>query len=232
MMLWPWKFWRQLKMSHDVKWIKLGLFLACVTLGSYAFAVLVGNVSTLLIALVNGMDWLGSKSYFELQAFPFAAPSIYSDELVWLLRETHTAHLVVFLLAYMALLPIGFVLLPVSRRKAKVKPTHLMRIAIYGISIYFMPFLVIVILVGIDIVNRFALGWTFIATWVMRGSLLFIFWGVYPMVICWWAVATTHYLKMPHGWAVSILLSIVVILSIALLIVCLFFAGLVPYWVF
>jgi len=232
MMLLPWKFWRQLKMSHEVKWIKLGLFFVCLVFVSYTYAVLVGNASILFIILTNGMNWYGANSYFEDLAFPILAHPYYSGELMRLLLQTNTALFVISLLAFMTLLPIGFVLLPVSRRKAKVKLVHLLRIAIYGISIVFMPFLVIVFYVGFDIVNQNVLGWILIGNLVLPGSQFFIYWGPYPMIICWWAVATTHYLKMPHGWAVSILLSIVVILSIALLIACLFITGMVPYWVF
>lgn len=232
MMLWPWKFWHQLKMSHEVRWIGLGFFLACLTVGSYAFAVLVGNVCTLLITLVNGMEWLRSDPSFAVQTFPFVAPSIYSRELTWMLDQTYATRFLALLFAYIAFLPVGFVLLPVSRRKAKVRLRHLLRIAIYSVSISFMPFLVVVSFVGFDLVNQYALGSTWIARWILQGSLYFAFWGPYPMVICWWAVATTHYLKMPHGWAVSILLSFVVVLSIALLIACLVIVGLVPDWVF
>ena len=89
--------------------------------------------------------------------------------------------------------PIGFVLLPASRRIAKVRWRHVMRIAMYGSLLCLIP-------IAFDIYDQMQSirrNWTNEASMVMALAT-----GI--MAVCWWAAATREYLRMPHAWAVGL----------------------------
>jgi len=98
----------------------------------------------------------------------------------------------------LVLMPASFILLPVSRRLAKVRWAHVARIFIYS-AFAFITVLMIMLSAGI---------WYLIFD---SQIALAIFRGLPPVAwICitiWWAVAIRRYLKMPHAGAVAGLLS-------------------------
>ncbi len=118
----------------------------------------------------------------------------------------------VLALAYMVwgfisflLLPIGFVLLPISRRRAKVRWGHITRITVYGL---FIP-----------VTFMLLIGAAFSVAMAYRPSceiaLEFMYYISLPMmifVVIWWAVAIKRYLRMAHGWAVALLLGVIAVL--------------------
>ena len=113
-------------------------------------------------------------------------------------------------------LPAGFVFLPASRRMAKVRWGHVARIALYSA---FLPALTSWLLAIIVIASAF--------NWSSRGTLTGLgFFFAWPALLVglniWWAVAIKRYLRMPHGWAITPLLSIVVMMLPA---VVFFYAG-------
>ncbi len=103
------------------------------------------------------------------------------------------------------LIPIEFVLLPMSRRKAKVQWRHVWRVAAYSVII---PALVVVLgllaLLSIAIVPS-------VQDHVLRfGSIVALLTGV--LVVLWWAVAIGRYMKIPRGWIIAPLFAVVAIL--------------------
>lgn len=98
--------------------------------------------------------------------------------------------------------PASFLLLPVSRRRARIRWEHLVRIAAYG---SFAPAAVIVaatVLIGLGLAQGTGrpLG---LAHDLLR-------YGIILMLVAWWAAATARYLQMPHSLGVAVLLTLLV----------------------
>ncbi len=104
------------------------------------------------------------------------------------------------------LLPLSFILLPVSRRRAKVRWSHLLRVTCYGC---FVPSVVVsaaLVSVSAGYAYEQPLGDRVGAAHLMTRYLMI------PMLVIWWAVAIKKYLKIPHGWGIALLLSILLFL--------------------
>lgn len=100
------------------------------------------------------------------------------------------------------LFPFSFVLLPVSRRRAKVRWSHVLRVTIYGC---FIPISAITVSMF-----AIAIGYAFENTF---GSMIQIVqlssrYFMTTLIIIWWATAIKRYLHILHSWAVACLLSI------------------------
>jgi len=123
--------------------------------------------------------------------------------------------------------PFSFVLLPQSRKRAKVQWRHIARIAVYSA---YIPFTSILCFVLLYIVGALAiivgLSEDLIASVVIWGGM-----SVWLMLIVWWAVAIKRYLKMPHGIAIAVLLSILNFLVMATAIGLLVGAFTTNFWV-
>ncbi|UCD76648.1 MAG: hypothetical protein JSV91_06925 [Phycisphaerales bacterium] len=103
-------------------------------------------------------------------------------------------------------LPLSFILLPASRRKAKVRWRHIWRVGAYSLFIPLTcaPVAGLCVAIGYAVPSRLA-------------SMLFLVEAMLavPMMIAivlWWAVAIKRYLQMPHGAVVAVLLSILSVL--------------------
>jgi hypothetical protein len=89
--------------------------------------------------------------------------------------------------------PFGFVLLPVSRRMAKVRWAHVHRIALYSFT-FILP------AVALDIYDQLV-----VTPYQWRGEMCAIMlFGSVALLVQWWAMATRQYLRMQHGWLVGI----------------------------
>ena len=102
-----------------------------------------------------------------------------------------------FQLAWLIAVPLGFVLLPISRKRARVRWVHIIRIASYSLAIpaIIALFTVIAATVGYGEPGLYGLarGLTHLA----HGLVLIPFCGI------WWYFAIRDYLKMPHAqWIV------------------------------
>lgn len=90
------------------------------------------------------------------------------------------------------LAPVGFILLPLSRRVAKVRWRHILRIGLYSVALTMLP-------IGIDCyaqvagVPRRAIGEITLAMTLLAAMAL----------LTWWACATSRYLRIAHGWGVG-----------------------------
>ncbi|MCZ6834723.1 MAG: hypothetical protein O7G85_03020 [Planctomycetota bacterium] len=123
--------------------------------------------------------------------------------------------LCVFMATIHALLcPLGFLLLPMSRRRAKVRWSHIVRILLYSLVFEVMFFFIIVIMVMYRMyVGGFDRHLFLLSRWA---SLLLIPLGM----VVWWSCATKHYLKIPHGWAVGLSLGLIAYLMGPVLLFC------------
>lgn len=98
------------------------------------------------------------------------------------------------------LLPLSFVLLPVSRRRAKVRWRHIGRVTAYGM---FIPISAITIIAATFGLMMYAHS-PFTAGVVVKTA----WWFVPCAAVIWWTFAISRYLKMPHGLAVAILMAV------------------------
>ncbi|MCH8343080.1 MAG: hypothetical protein IH983_03735 [Planctomycetes bacterium] len=218
---WPWGFWSALRMSHPSRWGRIAAYLGLMlVLGYVAFAVSHGlllwgrwyNLSMDPNYSVTTSGWpvfsqaallplsdqsLGSVRSISGPAWPYYTPFEIARYL-WL----------DFLLGFAMVLTmhtccaLTFSVLPVSRRVCKVRWSHIVRMTVYG---YALPLPAVVLTTFMVVMNDIASPWT-----VSMGNLAASAWmALLPLEIIWWSVATSRFLKMPHGWAVGV--SVVVV---------------------
>jgi hypothetical protein len=108
----------------------------------------------------------------------------------------------------LVLLPLSFVLLPISRRRAKVRWAHIARVTAYSLQIpVFIALsalftLTVLVLVG---------GW---GAWLVAPTAALVTWGPLVLVVLWWRAAIGSYLRLPHAWAVTVALTTVNLLAV------------------
>ncbi|MCZ6834722.1 MAG: hypothetical protein O7G85_03015 [Planctomycetota bacterium] len=102
----------------------------------------------------------------------------------------------------LGLYPLGFMLIPISRKIAKVQWLHIVRISIYSLLALCIPLLTMLFNLpqgyrGWYFEFQRTLDWFGLSCFIVTPLALFI----------WWRYATVHYLKMPHarGLAFSVL---------------------------
>ncbi len=115
------------------------------------------------------------------------------------------------------MMPISFVLLPLSRRRAKVRWSHIVRVSAYAA-------LVPSLLGALCVIGAALVVLTDSAVSVVAGQAasITIHWVMIPMTIVWWAMAINRYLCIPRGWLVApvlAFLAIVVFLGLCYLII-------------
>ncbi len=122
------------------------------------------------------------------------------------LFELSLSHLLLTLLAY-SVLPLTFALLPLSRRKSKVRWSHIARVAVYGLylplaALWIGMFCAMLVLVELD---AFAVR--------AMGSAVVL--GLPVLTALWWMFAIRHYLRMPHAAFVSAMLMLLTLLLLS-----------------
>ena len=101
-----------------------------------------------------------------------------------------------------ALMPLLFLLLPLSRRRGKVRWRHIVRVWIYGLWI---PTVTGVSLAAMLVIGAFDNEWWSMIDATIRGVPT---WGFGLLIIAWWWSATGRYLRMPHALAIAALLAV------------------------
>jgi hypothetical protein len=115
-------------------------------------------------------------------------------------------------------MPLAFVLLPISRRRAKVRWGHLARVACYGMV---LPSAVVTVMLGCV-----ALGYAANGLQPAMHSVAHSLgrYGLMILTVGWWVAAIRRYLHIPNAWAVPPVLAVLLILILA---AALFVTGLV-----
>ena len=114
-----------------------------------------------------------------------------------------------FTTAIYLVMPIGFVLLPVSRRRAKVRWAHVGRVTVYSLI---LPWLFVVVSgAGFTGGMFYPPSMTIIVTTTVATGLLQL-----PLLVLWWTFAVGRYLRIPHGFVVASLLTIMWFLLLVL----------------
>ena len=113
------------------------------------------------------------------------------------------------------LLPVGFILLPITRRRAKVRWEHFGRITAYS---FIIPSLLASTFLACGMIAYLRLEWGKNAMGVATWMNIFL---PIPLLIIWWAAAAKCYLHLPHAWLISILLALLAMLFLAATIILL-----------
>lgn len=230
----PRRFWKSLEMYDEPRWRRIIEHLAlwlivCYVLFALAHGVVAwrtwhqyvawGSVST-----TTGWDCAIRAAVLPLSS---ASPGTFTGGIARRGPVAHESPRELFetfwipwllpmlgIIVIIALCAVGFAVLPQSRRIAKVRWAHIVRIATHG-SVMVLPALLMYIC-AMMVGDRFFLSLLNIA-----GVLLLL---VIPMQFVWWSTATGHYLKMRHPWGVgaavvimSVLVTFTAILYVALM---------------
>lgn len=292
----PWRFWRELKMSHDIRWRRLRGYLVLLVLpilllyaleqGAFAVrtwqiinqltaaypqqaaATLAINRRTLADAEALGIatpEQLNklrrsirimqpaslkapvinhslAKAILEAVFMPLAPLSSGSITYTWGLqsypapRDIHSfvlnpplraiggpsvsyyylKKLVILpelILPLFIGIPLGFMLLPMSRRRAKVRWRHIGRVTIYSL---FLPIAIvypasILIVLALTVPGMERLGWQL--SLLLTNTVLWI------ALLLWWIFAIRNYLKIPRGWLVAPVLAFITLLLTSVFVV-------------
>lgn len=220
----PWFFWRSLKMTHPIRRPRLWLFTAVTVFAMYI--VLCASMATWVYIAYQNEPGIG-QAVIETVLFPFSTgeaitPSswramrnyiptpreVLTDQFADLLLLVAACPILMWLCAA------GFVTLPVSRRRAKVRWRHIARIAVYGWTLVVPAILFLLVSRALEhrdheILMSLSAG----CRWI-GGGLTVV---VVPLTFVWWSLATGRYLKINHAWAVGLA---VVFLALFVMYVC------------
>lgn len=99
------------------------------------------------------------------------------------------------------LFPLTFIFLPISRKRAKVRWGHVLRVTCYS---FFIPSTVICIALLSASLSFLFSGISELCLGIAHFSERYL---MLPMLIIWWAVAIKRYMLIAHGWMTAILLT-------------------------
>jgi len=219
---WPWLMWRRIRMSHDVSSGRLTAYLLMsLALFYLVFALCHGwiawyswNRQVTGVTLPATPTTTGWPVFAQAAVFPLSSRSIgtYTTTGGWKGTNTYPysppfSHFrdrwrrqtqpLVHLIMIHPCCGLAFLALPVSRRKAKIRWRHIVRIAIYGTVLTIVLANVHTIAVAMTATltsgHRWVWGASELAPWFFVGHS-----------IVWWCVAASRYLRMEHGWGVGI----------------------------
>lgn len=219
-----WPLWKLLELHYPIRAGRLAAFACISTVGWYlaiATPWFVMDNSSMLEALVvhgriSGPLWQRPGAFvwtFEpLVPLGLLVLADWNDPLV-------KPEWIVPVLLHWLMMPLTFLLLPQSLRRAKVRKAHLVRAGVYAISWMWLalhlPFLYM-------LVGEAVWGWM----WQYPGQEVVESQGqvwVLAMVfaLVWWSVVTGRYLRLPRPWLVGLVLSVLsVLLTCLIIFVC------------
>lgn len=230
-MLMPWFFWRKLRMSHYVQQKRLlvcPLLLALIVFILFAVSnsVLAGRAwieidrqpqysqldrslsATVIMAFVLPFSKKPLFGYKHTYSSPASLNGIASYTTIypsrdWLKRVWRWNYDATFYLGcYTLVLPLIFVLLKNSRRIARVKWIHIVRIFAYSL-VY--PILVCAVII-IDTFLVYTPETRFLYLPSSQFEILprIVCAAAFPILAIWWWVAIRRYLRMDEAWKVSL----------------------------
>lgn len=221
----PWQFWRDLRMSHEIKWRRLigytialtgALYiLLCVCHGAMAVS-MARQVATWGVPV--GGRWAGppnaADEFLHAALLPFSGQSIAgrgsSPRELFVYTWLPALGAAALLLLLHALSAAGFAVLPISRRRANVRWAHIFRITVYGLGLL-VP-LVVLVLCGTCLAVQWRSPISPLGALVLRAAVVYAC-ALVPFELAWWSLATGRYLRMQHAWAVGASVVIMALLS-------------------
>ncbi len=162
-----------------------------------------GTLPTPLWVTARHFDRIGSHSDFSIALLTGNVDGIFGTGTFRLAIRFLLTSLLMFLCT-----PIGFLLLPISRRRAKVRWSHIVRITVYSLVLFVYLFMYALL--------RF--GFLRDYWWVSAGPLYrelqhLVLWVTPLLLLIWWSFAISRYLKMSHAWGVGLAIVVMGVLS-------------------
>lgn len=212
--LWPFYFWKQIELADDIRPRRLVAYVALVTVLLYA--IMAGSHGIIVwhqVALLNQNAMAAGTAPVVLSWSDYVAVCL----LPWLdvtvaswgatsayLWATHGQTIVVglgLMLAMHASCAAAYVVLPVSRRVARVRWIHIVRIAMYGaVPIMLIAALEMIGTVLITVGNE---TWPLLALNVVVVVMIATGFAFFPVLFIWWSTASGRYVRMQYPWAIG-----------------------------
>lgn len=143
--------------------------------------------------------WVRFQDYWYFNVAGSIPPSVYAPGRTWFARGL--AGMATFLghagltLAFSTL---AFAALPQTRRRYKIRWSHVVRIAAYAAALLIVPAFIFVMHGQVNRIllrsASFDLRWLFLSC--------FVYWPIW--LVAWWSAASRLYLRIPHAWGVGI----------------------------
>lgn len=224
----PWFLWSKLRMSHEMQWKRLGVYLLIlftITWLTYASAntVIVGRAwieadqDSQITRLSKPLEFAGLTAFAlpnsrkpvftytlthinqgvpSSTTIPYSAPKWLKR--VWRWNDDVTFFMFFFIVA----LPATFMLLPVSRRRARVRWRHISRVFAY--SLLFPAMVSLGIIVGAFRAYRSEPGYAYRPLSVYVDYPRYLCLLAIGMLALWWWVAIRRYLHMDDARKVAL----------------------------
>jgi hypothetical protein len=229
--LWPWGFWNSLKMTHDVQWGRIAAYLVLLVVPLYLFVCVAHGVAAWAtwceysrIGCTNmpspasviaqsvilpysssspgAVTVPGRRGRFTVM---FPSPS-QQHRVDWF--DLEAATMLLPFLGVAVLCPAGFLALPVSRRRAKVRYAHIHRVTLYSMTFLLAPIAGLYTHSVLELAGDFSRVARWLVYAVSAATL-----GFPVLLVAWWSCATGRYLKIRHAWGVG--LAVVAMASLA-----------------
>ncbi|MHC5007070.1 MAG: hypothetical protein ACYTGF_06895 [Planctomycetota bacterium] len=233
MTLWPWGFWRSLKMSHEMRWRRIAAYLVMLVLplyllqgvwhGAAAWAYwdyVYGNGALVMPPRVKVVVQSAVLPYSDTSpgvvtfqatrsrpapvAWPFPPPA-QQPRVDW--GALVDGPVVPMLVGMLVLCPAGFLALPVSRRRAKVRYAHIHRVTLYSLTFVVLP----ISAMPAESLIRDVL-WQLPAAQPLWGVPVIGVYALPLLLVIWWSCATGRYLKIRHAWGVGLAVVVMALL--------------------
>ena len=213
--LWPFDFWQQLELAHEIRPRRLVAYVALLTLSLYL--ILAGSHGIIVwhevtawsrTAVAPAVMWpltLTWKDYLGLSLLPWRdVPLTGWGATSVSLWQAYGQNIVVglgLMLGVHSSCGVAYVVLPVSRRVAKVRWIHIFRIVMYGMALIVL--IAVLEIVGTVLVAVGGGTWPPLLVDVMVGVMIATGFAFLPALFIWWSTASGRYLRMRYPWAIG-----------------------------
>lgn len=211
----PWSFWSRMKLSHPIRAVRLFLLASVILVLMH-----VANAATYSWFVYQEASYAARGGTLAKGAtaesltrraaiMPYSSIRIESPSYsTVILPEIQSVLL--FLAAWLAATPLGYLLLGTSLTRARVRKGHLLRIVCYSTVLLPQFALIILIAQGVPRLHRFLDPF--------GGNFLEVPWlpviGIPVLFVTYWWFAVRNYLKLPHSFAVAFLMSLLSFLAV------------------
>jgi len=206
---WTGRLWRELRLPHAVRWRRIALYLLIlvpimyfgitIAQGTYAACHSIESSYARVApgrAFIHAALWPFSSE--RPPGGPISAPRV---SWRWWTQYSVMRHVVTGVGVMMFATPLAFAALPVTRRVALVRWTHIARIFAYEWPVT-VPLLILFTLILAP--SRFDLDLSFIpATVAWRSLFAITAIGVFFVHVVWWWRAAKDYLRLDHAGFVA-----------------------------
>lgn len=233
----PMRFWRTLRMSDEPQWRRIAVYLLIMAAGLYLTFCLTHAACAAATwsrfwpfpvrpPNAQGASWVDvvraavlpfsreRPSYSNLgRAVVAPSPADLARSRLFIVTPA-----LAFAAIFHTMCSVGFLALPVSRRRAKVRWRHIHRVTLYGVAIFVPPVVLTLVSDPLDAQRSPVLR--SLGAYGHFAALIAMF-GAVPLEILWWSCATGRYMRIKHAAAVGFSIVVMALLTSALIFVAL-----------